>query len=89
MDSAGVAILYNALVIIAGFMVMTTSGYLPPKAMGWLVSLNMLVCFLATTTTLAALLHLCQPAFLLAADAEQTDEDDGEAVADTHGSIAR
>jgi len=86
MDSAGVAILYNALVVIAGFLVLTTSGFLPPKAMGWLVSLNMLVCFLATTTTLAAIIHRRQPPFVLGAVADQAEDDAAAELA--HGASA-
>jgi predicted RND superfamily exporter protein len=54
--SAGTAILYNALVIVAGFLVMVSSGFMPNRTFGWLVSLAMIVCFTATVTTMAALL---------------------------------
>ena len=39
------------------------------------VSLNMLVCFLATTTTLAAIIHHRQPAFVLGSAVDRAEED--------------
>jgi predicted RND superfamily exporter protein len=78
MQSSGVAILYNALVIVAGFSVLATSAYLPPQALGWLVSLNMVVCFLATVTTLAALLHRLQPDFVLPQEADNAERSQPE-----------
>jgi predicted RND superfamily exporter protein len=54
--SAGTAILYNAVVVIAGFLVLVASGFMPNRTFGWLVSLAMFVCVLATLTTMAALL---------------------------------
>jgi predicted RND superfamily exporter protein len=66
LGSAGIAIFYNALVVIAGFLAMATSDFLPPRIMGLLVSWNMLVCFGATITTLAALLAWFEPSFLRA-----------------------
>ncbi len=64
LNSSGIAILYNAVVVVAGFLAMATSEFLPPRAMGLLVSWNMVVCFFATITTLAALLWWLDPAFL-------------------------
>lgn len=61
---SGVAIFYNAVVVIAGFLAMATSDFFPPRAMGLMVSWNMVVCFIATVTTLAALLYWIDPAFL-------------------------
>ncbi len=63
LNSSGVAIFYNAVVVVAGFLAMATSEFLPPHAMGLLVSWNMVVCFGATITTLAALLAWLDPAF--------------------------
>jgi len=64
MGTSGVAIFYNAIVVLAGFMVLTTSEFPPNRVLGLLVSLNMLVCFLGTVTLLAAALHRIQPAFV-------------------------
>jgi predicted RND superfamily exporter protein len=64
LSTAGVAIFYNALVVFAGFLVLTASEFPPNRALGLLVSLNMLVCFLGTVTLLAAALHRIQPAFV-------------------------
>jgi predicted RND superfamily exporter protein len=64
LTTSGVAIYYNAVVVVAGFLAMATSDFLPPKAMGYLVSWNMVVCFFATVTTLAALLAWLDPSFL-------------------------
>jgi predicted RND superfamily exporter protein len=64
MRTSGVAIFYNAIVVVAGFLAMATSQFLPPRAMGILVSWNMVVCFIATVTTLAALLAWLNPSFL-------------------------
>ena len=63
LGTSGVAILYNALVVIAGFMVLTPSTFLPNVALGWLVSFNMFVCFVCTVTMMAGAIHLLQPAF--------------------------
>ena len=50
--------------MLAGFLVLATSEFPPNRALGVLVSVNMLVCFLGTVTLLAALLHRIQPAFV-------------------------
>jgi predicted RND superfamily exporter protein len=54
---AGTAILYNALVVVAGFLVLSTSDFLPNQTFGWLISLVMVVCLVTTLTTMASLLH--------------------------------
>ena len=64
LHSSGVAIFYNAVVVIAGFLAMASSEFLPPRAMGLLVSWNMVICFGATVTALAALLARLDPKFL-------------------------
>ena len=64
LSTAGVAIFYNALVVLAGFLVLATSEFPPNRSLGVLVSLNMAVCFLGTVTLLAAALHRIQPAFV-------------------------
>jgi len=64
LNTSGVAIFYNALVVLAGFLVLATSEFPPNRVLGLLVSLNMLLCFLGTVTLLAAALHRIQPAFV-------------------------
>jgi predicted RND superfamily exporter protein len=64
LSTSGVAIFYNALVVLAGFLVLAASEFPPNRVLGLLVSLNMLVCFLGTVTLLAAALHRIQPAFV-------------------------
>jgi predicted RND superfamily exporter protein len=64
LSTSGVAIFYNALVVLAGFLVLATSEFPPNRALGILVSVNMFVCFFGTVTLLAAMLHGIQPAFV-------------------------
>jgi predicted RND superfamily exporter protein len=64
LSTSGVAIFYNALVVLAGFLVLAASAFPPNRVLGLLVSLNMFVCFLGTVTLLAAALHRIQPAFV-------------------------
>jgi predicted RND superfamily exporter protein len=64
LSTSGVAIFYNAMTVLAGFLVLATSEFPPNRALGVLVSVNMLVCFLGTVTLLAAALHRAQPAFV-------------------------
>jgi len=64
LSTAGMAIFYNCLVVVAGFLVLTFSEFLPNRALGLLVSLNMVVCYLGTVTLLAAALHRFQPDFV-------------------------
>jgi predicted RND superfamily exporter protein len=64
LSTSGVAIFYNAMVVLAGFLVLATSEFPPNRALGVLVSVNMAVCFLGTVTLLASALHSVQPAFV-------------------------
>ncbi len=57
MRTSGRAILFNALVVIAGFMVLLASVFPPNRTLGALISLNMLVSFLGTMTVLYVLLR--------------------------------
>jgi predicted RND superfamily exporter protein len=63
MSSSGVAIFYNALVVMVGFSVLSTSGFLPNQRLGLMAALNMAVCFIATVTVLASALYYLRPAF--------------------------
>ena len=64
MRTTGRAIFYNALAVIAGFMVLFTSNFPGNQHLGGLVSINMFACFLAAMTILPALLNIVKPKFL-------------------------
>ncbi len=57
MHHSGRAISFNALVVIAGFMVLLASVFPPNRALGALVSLNMFTSFLGTVTIMYVLLY--------------------------------
>jgi len=57
MQSSGRAILFNALVVIAGFLVLLASVFPPNRTLGALISLNMAVSFIGTMTLLYVLLR--------------------------------
>jgi len=57
MDHSGKAILFNAIVVIAGFMVLLFSVFPPNRELGALVSLNMFTSFLGTLTIMFLLLY--------------------------------
>jgi hypothetical protein len=57
MDHSGRAILFNAVVVIAGFMVLLFSVFPPNRALGALVSFNMFTSFAGTITIMLVLLH--------------------------------
>jgi predicted RND superfamily exporter protein len=63
MSTSGVAIFYNALVVMVGFSVLSTSGFAVNQRLGLLAAVNMAVCFVATFTVLAAALFYMRPAF--------------------------
>jgi hydrophobe/amphiphile efflux-3 (HAE3) family protein len=71
LSTAGRGILYNAMVVVAGFMVLLLSGFVPNQALGGLVTLSVFTCLVITVTSLAALLHRTQPRFVLG-DPERT-----------------
>jgi predicted RND superfamily exporter protein len=56
MDHSGRAIVFNAVVVIAGFMVLLASVFPPNRALGALVSLNMFVSFVGTLTVMVLLI---------------------------------
>ncbi|MDZ7721260.1 MAG: efflux RND transporter permease subunit [candidate division KSB1 bacterium] len=58
MQHSGRAIAYNALVVIAGFLVLLASVFPPNRALGALVSMNMFTSFLGTVTIMYLLLVL-------------------------------
>ena len=64
MTTTGRAIFYNAIAVIAGFMVLYTSNFPANQQLGGLVSINMFTCFLAALTILPALLNIIKPSFI-------------------------
>jgi len=57
MHHSGRAIIFNAFVVISGFLVLLLSLFPPNRALGALVSLNMFTCFLGTVTVMLILLY--------------------------------
>jgi hypothetical protein len=57
MAHSGRAISFNALVVIAGFLVLIFSVFPPNRELGFLVSLNMFVSFVGTITIMLILLN--------------------------------
>jgi len=58
MHHSGRAIIFNAIVVIAGFLVLLFSVFPPNRSLGALVSLNMFTSFLGTVTVMFLLLYL-------------------------------
>ena len=58
MHHSGRAIVFNAVVVIAGFMVLLFSVFPPNRSLGALVSLNMFTSFLGTVTIMFLVLVL-------------------------------
>jgi predicted RND superfamily exporter protein len=58
MAHSGRAISYNAIVVIAGFMVLLFSVFPPNRELGALVSLNMFTSFIGTVTIMLVLLKV-------------------------------
>ncbi|HMA75800.1 MAG TPA: efflux RND transporter permease subunit [Candidatus Krumholzibacteriaceae bacterium] len=58
MQHSGRAIAFNAIVVIAGFLVLLASVFPPNRALGGLVSMNMFTSFLGTVTIMYLLLVL-------------------------------
>ena len=57
MYHSGRAIMFNAIVVIAGFMVLLASVFPPNRILGGLISLNMLTSFIGTLTVMAIALY--------------------------------
>lgn len=57
MYHSGRAILFNAIVVIAGFMVLMASVFPPNRTLGGLISLNMFTSFIGTLTVMAIALY--------------------------------
>ena len=58
MSHSGRAILFNAIVVIAGFLVLLFSVFPPNRELGALVSLNMFTSFIGTLTIMLVLLNV-------------------------------
>ena len=58
MAHSGRAIIFNAIVVIAGFLVLLFSAFPPNRELGALVSLNMLTSFVGTLTIMLVLLNI-------------------------------
>jgi len=58
MSHAGRAIVFNAIVVIAGFMVLLFSVFPPNRELGALVSLNMFTSFVGTVTIMLVLMKI-------------------------------
>ncbi len=58
MAHSGRAIIYNAIVVIAGFLVLMFSVFPPNRQLGALVSLNMFTSFVGTLTIMLVLLYV-------------------------------
>ncbi len=58
MAHSGKAIIYNAIVVIAGFLVLLFSVFPPNRELGALVSLNMFTSFAGTLTVMLVLLYI-------------------------------
>jgi predicted RND superfamily exporter protein len=61
--TSGRAILFNAVVITAGFLVLMISNFPPSRWLSALVSVNMMACFLGALTVLPASFALFKPKF--------------------------
>ncbi len=58
MAHSGRAISFNAIVVIAGFLVLLVSEFLPNQALGAVVSLNMFTSFIGTITIMFIVLYM-------------------------------
>jgi hydrophobe/amphiphile efflux-3 (HAE3) family protein len=65
--TTGKTIFFNAVVVVAGFMVLLASQMPPNQQMGLLVSAAMLSSFIATLTVLPALIMTARPKFIFKA----------------------
>lgn len=68
--TTGKTIFFNAVVVVAGFMVLLASQMPPNQQMGLLVSAAMLSSFIATLTVLPALIMTARPKFIFKKDTQ-------------------
>ncbi|MBF0275522.1 MAG: MMPL family transporter [Nitrospinae bacterium] len=64
LETAGKGIFLNAVVVVAGFLVLLNAELLPQVKLGILVSSTMLICFLASVTVLPLILNHFKPSFM-------------------------
>ncbi|MFQ5455322.1 MAG: RND family transporter [Nitrospirota bacterium] len=64
MITSGKAIFFNAVVVIAGFLVLLRANLYPQVKLGIMVSLTMLICFLSSVIILPLLLNYFKPKFI-------------------------
>ena len=64
MKSSGKAIIFNALVVITGFLVLHFSSFPPNRELGYLVSLSLFNSFVLTLTLVVALIDRYKPKFI-------------------------
>lgn len=74
MQHSGRAIIFNAVVVIAGFLVLLFSVFPPNRSLGLLVSLNMFTSFLGTVTIMFLLLVLSNIFFIHKDDSTRQSE---------------
>jgi hypothetical protein len=58
MNHTGRAIMFNAIIVISGFLVMLFSVFPPNRELGALISLNMFTSFVGTVTIMLVLVHM-------------------------------
>jgi len=71
---SGRAITFNAVVVIAGFMVLTFSKFPPNRELGWLVSTALFVSLIGTLTLAVALIEIMEPKFIFNKGKDDQDE---------------
>ncbi len=64
MKSSGKAIIFNAFVVITGFLVLNFSSFPPNRELGYLVSLSLFNSFVLTLTLVVALIDRYKPKFI-------------------------
>jgi hypothetical protein len=64
MKSSGKAIIFNAFVVITGFLVLHFSSFPPNRELGYLVSLSLFNSFVLTLTLVVALIDRYKPRFI-------------------------
>ncbi|MGC9363268.1 MAG: efflux RND transporter permease subunit, partial [Fidelibacterota bacterium] len=62
--TSGKGIIYNALSVIIGFLVLTVSGFLPIYFFGFLIVISIATCLLGALTVMPAILVSIQPGFI-------------------------
>ena len=63
LKTSGKAILFNALVVTSGFIVLMASNFTGHRVLGRLLSLSMITSFVGSVTLLPAALSLFKPSF--------------------------